>query len=654
MCGFAGFLGLGGLRGDDLAAVAGRMGDAIRHRGPDDAGVWQDPSGPLALVHRRLSILDLSPAGHQPMVSAGGRYVIAFNGEIYNHLALRHALELRGGPGPGWRGRSDTETLLAAIEAWGLVRTLQLAAGMFAIALWDRQERTLHLARDRAGEKPLYYGWQNGVFLFGSELKALKAHPDFRGDIDRDAINLLLRHGYIPAPYSIYRGLRKLRPATVLTLQGPASEPREEVTPYWSYADAAIAGQRQPFSGNETDAADALDRLLRDAIAGQSIADVPVGAFLSGGVDSSTIVALMQAQATRPVKTFAIGFDVERYNEAEYAKAVAQRLGTEHHELYVTARQAMDVIPLLPALYDEPFADSTQIPNFLLSRMTREHVTVALTGDGGDELFGGYNRYFGVEEGWKRTQSVPHWKRRGIAGALRSLPVPIWNLFEHAIAAWTSGKSHWRDLANGARRIAALLTATDGSAYYRECTNQWLDPESIVVNGRDRPTVLTHPQVRLESTFAQMMLLDFASYLPDDILAKVDRAAMGVSLETRLPFLDHRVIEFAWSLPATMNIGGRQGKKVLKELLYRYVPRELSERPKMGFGVPIDVWLRGPLRDWAEALLDPTRLRKEGYLRPARIRQRWQQHLSGRHDWQYQLWSVLMFQAWLEAERRGA
>jgi len=645
MCGIAGFWGYG-VAPD--AACLSRMADALAHRGPDDSGVWVDAEAGIGLTHRRLSILDLSPAGHQPMASACGRYVIVFNGEIYNHLVLRAALVAQA-----WRGHSDTETLLTAIAAWGVEAVLARCVGMFAFALWDRHERSLTLARDRLGEKPLYYGCVNGTFLFASELKALRIWPGFAAEIDRDALALYMRHNYVPAPWSIYRGIWKLPPGTFLRVNAGERAPGQgEPLPYWSARAAAGTGLAHPFAGDEREAVDELERLLSQAIAGQRLADVPLGAFLSGGIDSSVVVALMQAQSRQPVKTFTIGFHESGYNEAEHAKAVAAHLGTDHTELYVTSRQAMDVIPLLPALYDEPFADSSQIPTFLISQLARRHVAVSLSGDGGDELFGGYNRYFWAMRFWLRLSRMPLPLRRGLACALVALPPAAWNhLFRMAGPLLPSRLRH-ANPGDKLHKLATLFAARQPEAIYQRLVSHWDDPASVVLGAREPATALTDPARWLAcDDFAQCaMYLDLVSYLPDDILVKVDRAAMGVSLETRVPLLDHRLVEFAWRLPLDMKIREGQGKWLLRQVLYRHVPKHLIERPKMGFGVPIDVWLRGPLRDWAEVLLDESRLRREGYFDPEPIRRKWAEHLSGRRNWAYHLWDVLMFQAWLEAQ----
>ncbi len=644
MCGLTGFFSPTGLA-ENAAETVRRMSDAITHRGPDDAGVWVDEAAGVVLAHRRLSILDLSPAGHQPMSSNGGRYVIVFNGEIYNHLELREALA-----GMAWRGHSDTETLLAAFEAWGIEATLKKCVGMFALALWDRETRSLTLARDRMGEKPLYYGWQGDVFLFGSELKALRAHPAFRGEIDRDALALYLRHNYVPAPYSIYRGIAKLPPGSWLTLPTDtpvAASPAQSF--YWRARDAAETSVRRGL--DDSTAIDELDTLLRRAVGGQMVADVPLGAFLSGGVDSSTVVALMQAQSKRPVQTFTIGFHEAGYNEADHAHAVAAHLGTEHTELYVTAEQAMAVIPRLPALYDEPFADSSQIPTLLVSELARRHVTVSLSGDGGDELFGGYNRYMWASRIWRSLGWAPRPLRAALAGVLTSLPPAAWNGVFAGLSAFLPKRWRYANPGDKLHKLAGILAVRSPEEIYLALVSHWWQPADVVIGAKEPATVLTdaHQWADVPDFASRMMYLDQMTYLPDDILTKVDRAAMGVSLETRVPLIDHRVVEFAWQLPLSMKIRDGQTKWLLRQVLYRYVPRELIERPKMGFGIPLDVWLRGPLRDWAEALLDESRLRQEGYFHPEPIRQKWAEHLSGQRNWAYYLWDVLMFQAWLES-----
>jgi asparagine synthase (glutamine-hydrolysing) len=654
MCGLAGLWQLHGGAQDTLLQQVQAMSAQLTHRGPDDSGLWCDESTGIALAQRRLSILDLSPAGHQPMHSACGRYVIVFNGEIYNHLDLRERL-LAEGAAPAWRGHSDTETLLACFVAWGIERTLQASVGMFAFALWDRRQRMLTLARDRLGEKPLYYAWQGDTLLFGSELKALKAHAVFHADIDRDALALLLRHDCIPAPYSIYRGVFKLRPGHLLHISADAPRDAQPV-PYWRYNDAVSAGLGNPLHGTDAEAIDALEAQLSASIGAQMLSDVPLGAFLSGGIDSSTIVALMQARSTRPIKTFTMGFGEDGYDEAMHAKAVATHLGTEHTELYVRPEDALAVIPRLPSIYCEPFGDSSQIPTFLISQLTRRQVTVALSGDGGDELFGGYNRYLGARTTWERMQRLPSFARQAGAGALRAMSPAAWNRWFERVKPLLPKRWHLATPGDKAQKLADVLTLSSGHAFFLNLASQWKDPGSIVIGAHEPMTLLTDPAAwpHTDSLAQWMMAMDAQTYLPDDILVKVDRAAMANSLETRVPMLDHRVVELAWRIPLHQKIRDGEGKWLLRQVLYRHVPRELIERPKMCFGIPLDSWLRGPLRDWAEALLDESRLRREGYFHPAPIRQKWKEHLSGRHNWQHRLWTVLMFQAWLEENRRAS
>ena len=651
MCGIVGFIdSLRQTSDDELEATARRMALAIRHRGPDDEGAWVDPAAGLALAFRRLSIVDLSPQGHQPMISACGRYVIAFNGEIYNFGDLRHDLDTEA-PGLPWRGHSDTEVMLAAISRWGLDAAIRRFNGMFAFAVWDRQERSLHLVRDRLGKKPLYYGWMGTSFLFGSELKALAAHPSFEGEVDRDVLALFLRHNYVPNPYSIYRGIKKLPPATMLTLSSDKAGEYPAPIPYWSARQMAEKGVQAPFQGSEAQAIERLDELLRDAVRMRMVADVPLGAFLSGGIDSSLVVALMQAQSPRPVRTFTIGFNEADYNEAEDAGRVARHLGTDHTELYVTPEEARAVIPRLPEIFDEPFSDSSQIPTLLVSEMARRHVTVSLSGDGGDELFGGYNRYFWAMKVWSSVGWMPRRVRQAAASAIFALSPDTWGRTFHRLDPVLPGWARQRQPGDKLHRLAGIMAVDRPESIYRGLVSHWKEPASMVLGSREPPTILSD-----ESRWANvgdftqgMMYLDTVTYLPDDILTKVDRASMAVSLEARAPLLDYRVMELAWQLPPSMKIRDGRGKWILRELLYRYVPREMIDRPKMGFGVPIDSWLRGPLRDWAESLLDERRLREEGFLDPAPIRRMWAEHLSGRQNWQYYLWDILMFQAWLEA-----
>lgn len=657
MCGLAGFLGATPFHDDGRArTVLRHMTDSIHHRGPDDAGYWQDAAQGIALGHRRLSIIDLSPAGHQPMPSGSGRYVIAFNGEIYNHGVLRDELAAHGAA-PCWRGRSDTETLLAGFDAWGIAATVERAVGMFAFAVWDKHTATLTLGRDRAGEKPLYYGWQgrgrDAVFVFGSELKALRSHPAFEHEIDRGALCLQLRHSYVPAPYSIYRGIAKLTPGCLLTVSNRQREPR--VTPYWSRERRMAAAASTPFAGSPQEAVTELETLLKGAVKAQMIADVPLGAFLSGGVDSSTVVALMQAQSARPVKTFSIGFHEAGYNEADYAKAVARHLGTDHTELYVTAEQARAVIPRLPAMYDEPFSDSSQLPTVLVSELARRHVTVSLSGDAGDELFCGYSRYQFAASLWNTITAGPLPLRRLAASGITRISVDAWNRTAKLLAPVMPRSLRFSNTGDKLHKGAQVITCATLDALYLGLVSHWDDPACVVIGGIEPPTVLRSetPALAGFDGIQRMMALDLLTYLPDDILVKVDRAAMSVALETRIPFLDHRVIEFAWSLPQSMKLRDGASKWALRQVLYRYVPPALIERPKMGFGVPVGDWLRGPLRDWSESLLSESRLRAEGFFHPAGVRRKWEEHVSGKRNWQYHLWDVLMFQAWAEEQSRS-
>ena len=645
MCGIAGIFDTSRSAGrDELTRLAEKMGAALRHRGPDDAGIWLDETRGIALAHRRLSIVDLSPAGHQPMLSQNGRYVIAFNGEIYNFRALRQELEREIG-GIAWRGASDTEALLESLAHWGVTAALRRCSGMFAFALWDRQERTLTLARDRMGEKPLYYGFAGHVLLFASELKALRAHPACPSAISRAALSLYLHQSCIPAPHSIYDGIFKLPPGCFVQIGD--EQPLAPVC-YWNYAEIAERGAAQPFSGSDADAETRLRELMRASVAEQMVADVPLGAFLSGGIDSSAIVALMQANSPRPIHTFSIGFEDAAYNEAPYAKAVAARLGTAHTEFYVTERDALDVIPLLPTMYDEPFADSSQIPTYLLSGLTRRHVTVSLSGDGGDELFGGYSRYASSVTLWNRAQKIPFWPRRAVCAALLRLPPPLFKgvsvglarfLRRHGDAAYS--------VTDKLYKTAVVTQERTFPALYFAARTHW--PDALRLLRDSAGLVEVPPPCAAPSFLRQMMFFDTQNYLPDDILVKVDRAAMSVSLETRIPLLDFRIVEFAATLPDALLRRDGQGKWLLRRVLARYVPDQLIDRPKMGFGVPLGAWLRGALRDWAEALLDASRLRREGIFRPEPIRCRWEEHLSGERVWHYELWDILMFQAWLEA-----
>ncbi len=646
MCGITGFWDTSRqISNDKLPIVVEHMSNSLIYRGPDDKGSWVDTETGIALGHRRLAIVDLSPQGHQPMISADGRYVIVFNGEIYNFLELRQQLESLG---QQFRGHSDTEVMVAGFSQWGVQEATKRFNGMFAFALWDRSKRVLYLGRDRLGEKPLYYGWVGSTFLFGSELKAFKAHPDFQPEINRDALALFLRYSYIPQPLSIYKDIYKLPPASLLCVDGNTitSEP----IAYWSLKEAAEVGVSNPFTGSETEAIAQLESLLKDAVAMRMIADVPLGAFLSGGIDSSTIVALMQAQTSQKVKTFSIGFYEQEYNEAQHAKAVAQHLGCDHTELYVTAEETRAVIPKLPDLYDEPFSDASQIPTYLVSQMARNHVTVSLSGDAGDELFGGYTRYLWSSRIWQKLGWIPQSMRHILANGLTGVSPENWDRTFAAINPFLPTKFQQPFAGYKLHKLAETLAVPDPDTMYTGLVSRWKQPETVVIGSSEPTTVLSDRQSWADlSDFTQrMMFLDMLTYLPEDILVKVDRASMGVSLESRIPFLDRRVIEFAWRIPMSMKIREGEGKWLLRQVLYKYVPQHLIDRPKMGFGLPIDKWLRGSLRDWAEALLNETRLRQEGFFNPQQIRQKWEEHLSGKRNWEYHLWDVLMFQAWLE------
>ncbi|TVO72438.1 asparagine synthase (glutamine-hydrolyzing) [Sedimenticola selenatireducens] len=628
------------------------LAQTLSHRGPDDAQFWSESDGSIWLGHNRLAILDLSNAGQQPMHSSCGRYVIVFNGEVYNHLVIRAQLE-SDGLAPAWRGHSDTESLIEAVSAWGLERTLTALAGMFAFALWDSAEKTLTLVRDRLGEKPLYFGWAGSGFAFASELKALRAIPGFKSEIDKGSLALYMRYGYVPTPYSIYKGVSKLPPGCLLVCGSCHIESLTlpKYKPYWNAIQAAKTSVSDRFTFNsDAEAVDSLESVLRNSIRDQMIADVPLGAFLSGGIDSSVVVALMQDLAKTtgnpPVKTFSIGFNERAYDEAPHARAVASHLGTEHKELYVSPAEALAVIPRLPHLYDEPFADSSQVPTYLVCEMTKQHVTVALSGDGGDELFGGYNRYFLAARMWNRISRMPQ-PARDLAGRiLRAIPIITWDALYRLLMPVIPKQYQMRLPGEKIHKAGRLLGAVDEQALYRGLVSQW-DPFDVVLDAVEPNSLSTNNMTGIPTLIEKMMLYDSVTYLPDDILTKVDRAAMAVSLETRIPLLDHRVYEFAWRLPLKYKVRDGSGKWILKELLYKYVPQSLVDRPKMGFGVPIDVWLRGPLRDWAEMLLDESRLVSEGYFNAQSIRLKWQDHLSGKYNWQHQLWPVLMFQAWL-------
>lgn len=647
MCGIAGFLESAAGRSDTaLNDIARRMADTLLHRGPDDGGAWSDAESGLAFGFRRLSIIDLSPAGHQPMLAADGRHAIVFNGEIYNAEDIRKELnECGGAPAGGWRGHSDTEVLLQACVHFGVAAAVHRLIGMFAFAVWDKNTRRLTLVRDRLGIKPLYWAQFNGYFLFGSELKSLRAHPAFRAEMDQAALAGYLRHAYVPAPRSIYRNTYKLPPGHLLTV---TSNGDVSVEPYWNLREIARDGVRHAATSNisaET-AADELETLMRDAVRRRMVADVPLGAFLSGGIDSSTVVSLMQAQSDRPVKTFTIGFHEKGYNEAIHARHVARHLKTEHTELYLEPGDALKLVPSIPDWFDEPFADASQLPTYLVSHLTRQHVTVALSGDGGDELFAGYFRYDWGASFARKSRLLPAPLRDIAAAGLRAVPVQTWDTLSQAIPA----KYRLPTLGHKLHKLSGLLEERSADGVYRRLVSFWHDPSELLgeVPPPDGPLWDSTIADDIPDLTSRMQYLDCVTYLVDDILTKVDRTSMAVSLEARVPLLDHRLVSYIWGLPTRLKLQGGVSKWLMRQVLYRYVPRELVERPKMGFGVPIDSWLRGPLRDWAEGLLDEQRLKREGILNPEPIRRRWLQHVSGERDWQYDLWVVLMFQAWRE------
>lgn len=643
MCGITGFIDRRlSFTLEERERTLRAMTDSLIHRGPDDSGLWFDHHAGAGMGHRRLSIVDLSPSGHQPMISACGRFVIAYNGEVYNFEEIRAELQALG---RSFRGRSDTEVILEACAHWGIDRVLPRLIGMFAIALWDRDERLLFLARDRLGKKPLYWYSEGDVTMFASELKALRLHSGWSPQVDRDAVAAFMRHNYIPSPWSIYKNVHKLEPGTILRLDG-RSAPQK--SPYWDFGAVVEQALARRVRGADNEVVSALDELLQDAVSRRMVADVPIGALLSGGVDSSVVAALMQKASTRPVRTFSIGFGEAGYDEAPFAKAVARHLSTDHTELYVEPGDTLDVIPNLAEWYDEPFADSSQIPTYLVCRLTRAHVTVVLSGDGGDELFAGYNRYFYGSQIWSQANVAPQWMRRHASRFIKRVPVDRWDRVGSIVPARIRPPQFGHKL----HKLADAIAIEDPDAVYRQMVSHWSDPNSLVLGASEPHGLLWDPgnRTRVPDFVERMQFVDTLTYLPDDILVKVDRASMAVSLEARAPLLDHRVVEFAWTLDKSHKIREGQGKWALRQVLYKYVPKELIERPKMGFGVPLDRWLRGPLREWAESLLAETKLRQQGLLDPAPIRQRWASHLNG-ENWAYPLWNVLMLQDWLQRNR---
>jgi asparagine synthase (glutamine-hydrolysing) len=640
MCGIAGYFSL---RSDVQENVLRNMAESLLHRGPDHQGIWIANDAKTGFAHTRLSILDTSSAGHQPMPSFSGRFMICFNGEIYNHQEMRKKLA-DSGHSISYKSQSDTETILSCFEIWGIKKTIEETVGMFAFAVVDYKENKLVLGRDRFGEKPLYYGWQDQYFYFASELKAIRKHPSFQPEMDHDALHQYMQYAYIPAPLSIYKGIHKLNPGNLLSISLNETAGNMRMESYWDLSEVAANAQQMQFSGSDTDALNELERILAQSVKGQQLSDVPLGAFLSGGIDSSLIVALMQAQSSRPVNTFTIGFKEDVYNEAKFASKVASHLGTNHNEFYLGANDVMDVIPSLPQLYDEPFADSSQLPTFLVSQLARKHVTVSLSGDAGDEIFGGYNRY--MQAG--RFNKYPRFLRKAIASSVLKFSPTQLNQAYQLFKPILPGSLKSSNPGNHLVKIAGILSLESNWEIYQKLvsigssSDILLDKSNFRSSNKERFDFLPD-----HTEFAhRMMLTDSLSYLPDDILCKVDRAAMGVSLETRVPFLDHRVAAFAWTLPLNMKIRHGKGKWLLRELLYKYVPQHLIERPKMGFGLPIDSWLRGPLKDWAESLLNEKDLKELGYMNAGYVRTMWNDHLSGRKNLQYELWNILIFRDW--------
>ena len=646
MCGISGYLNLEGISQDKAEKISRLMGDAIQHRGPDATGFWFDSPNGVVLSHRRLAVLDVTKAGNQPMTSNSGRYVLVFNGEIYNHQKLRKELS-KIGVNPSWESRSDTETLLALFDAFGFQLSLNKLVGMFAIALWDKEKRTMFLARDRVGEKPLYYGSVGTSIFFASELKSLRALDEFFPEINRDALSLFFKYNYIPQPHTIYKGVYKLPPGHYVELKNDF-----QPVCYWDFVKIASKNENFLIHQSEDFLLNKLDSVLSEAVSSQMQADVPLGGFLSGGIDSSLVVAMMQEHSSLPIDTFSIGFENKQFDEAHLAKAVAHHLGTKHHELYVSPRQALDIIPQIPLVYDEPFSDSSQIPTILLSQMTRKHVTVSLSGDGGDELFGGYNRYIWGDAIWKKIRNYPFFLRYMFSQIVCRVGCSNLDQIFSLISDYLPHNYRFKNVGSKLLKLSSTLQSTSPEALYEILISHWNEPEQLVIGCQKNMKISAFEETfEKDSDFrVQMMKLDAVSYLPDDIMVKVDRAAMSCSLETRMPFLDPEVMKLAWRLPMDVKIRGGVGKWCLREILYRRVPRELVDRPKMGFGVPIGDWLKGPLRGWAEEMLDKNRIEQAGYLDVGIVRKTWEEHLSGKNDWQYHLWDILMFESWREQE----
>ena len=648
MCGFAGYFSGSSIDPSFYSeSTIKQMTRSLIHRGPDSEGFWKDCSEGIVMGFRRLAILDISSNGDQPMISSNGQYVIVFNGEIYNHLELRAEIK-DAKPNQNWQSNSDTETMLCGFELWGIQKTIKKCTGMFGFAVWCNKSKELTLGRDRIGEKPLYYGWQgesaDRIFLFGSELKSFHKHPCFQKEINRDSVSSFLRHSYIPAPNSIYKNIFKLLPGTLLTLSSQHQDP--VLTEYWSLSEVAMQENNKLSFADDIAAIDSLENILRNSVKQQMIADVPIGAFLSGGVDSSIIVSLMQEQSMRKIQTFTIGFNQKEFNEAEHAKSVANHLNTDHAELYIDSQDLLNVIPKLPEIYDEPFGDSSQIPTYLISKFAKQNVTVALSGDGGDELFCGYNRYQITDKYWNKLKVIPSSLRRILAtGILKFSPEKIEKLY-----SILNRNPKYNNFSDKLYKGSNVLASKDLKALYIGLISACEDPDSIVINGHESNQLLHSKLKILENLddLSLMMSIDLLTYLPDDILTKVDRAAMGVSLETRVPMLDHKVVEFALKLPQEYKLRESQTKWLLRKVLYRNIPKELIERPKAGFAIPIGLWLRTSLKDWADDLLNEKSLAQQGFFHPIKIRERWLQHLSGSHNWEHFLWNVLMFQSWFK------